>query len=64
MTPPRIIPTISTTATDSFSKVLFEIQQLQQIQMMHPSNSRAWLDASQRLQPLFARMAEITRGGK
>ncbi len=61
MTPTRIIPT---TATDSFSKVLFEIQQLQLIQMAHHPSSKEWQDASAKLQPRFARMAEITRGGK
>ncbi len=56
--------TINTTATDSFSKVLFEIHQLQLIQMSHSPNSKEWQDASAKLQPRFARMAEITRGTK
>ncbi len=45
---------------DSYSKVLYQIQQLQEIQMMHSSKSVEWLDASAKLQPLFARMVEIT----
>ncbi len=45
---------------DSYSKVLYQIQQLQEVQMMWPSNSRPWLEASLQLQPLFARMVEIT----
>lgn len=50
------------TATDSYSKVLWQIQQLQQIQMTHNSHSKEWEDASTALQPLFARMVEITKG--
>ena len=45
---------------DSYSKVLYQIQQLQEIQMTHSSKSVEWLDASAKLQPLFARMVEIT----
>ncbi len=45
---------------DSYSKVLYQIQQLQEVQMTHKSTSNEWLDASVKLQPLFARMSEIT----
>jgi hypothetical protein len=48
------------TATDSYSKVLHQIQQLQEIQASNPCSSQASLDASDKLQPLFARMAAIT----
>ncbi len=45
---------------DSYSRVLYQIQQLQEIQMTHSSKSAEWQDASTKLQPLFARMSEIT----
>lgn len=45
----------------SYSQTLFRIQQLQRVQMTNPPSSKVWQDASDELQPLFARMAEITR---
>jgi len=43
------------------ASVLRQIQELQDIQKTHPSDSSAWLQASEMLSPLFAEMAWIDR---
>lgn len=45
---------------DSYSKVLFQIQHLQEVQARNKPGTPAWERASKKLAPLFRRMAEIT----
>ena len=40
---------------------LAQIEKLQAIQKTHPTNSSAWMQASEMLAPLFAEMASLDR---
>lgn len=47
--------------TASVSKLLYRIHELQDIQSRNPYSSSQWQDASKELEPLFKRMAALSK---
>ena len=47
--------------SNEIAATIEQIEKLQAIQKTHPQTSSAWMQASELLQPLFAKMKELTK---